>query len=338
MSSPSTLALFSAKPYDRQYFDAVCAAHNLPLTLTYFEPHLDASTVALAKGFDAVCAFVNDHCDAAVLAALAENNIRTLALRCAGFNNVDLTVAKQYGIQVVRVPAYSPHAVAEHAVALMMSLNRHTHRAYNRVREGNFNLNGLVGFDFYGKTVGVIGTGKIGVVLGTIMRGFGCRVLASDPYENPEAVAAGMTSVDLPTLFAESDIISLHCPLTPQTRHLINAETLAQMKPGVMIINTSRGATVDTQAVIEALKLGQVGALGLDVYEEEEALFFEDLSSQVIQDDTFSRLLTFPNVMITGHQAFLTREALTNIATTTLTNVVQCLQGQPCANQVPYPV
>ena len=269
-----------------------------------------------------------------MLAALARQGTRLIALRCAGFNNVDLAAAREVGLTVVRVPTYSPHAVAEHTLGLVLALNRKIHRAYARVREGNFALDGLLGFDLYGQTVGVVGTGQIGAVVARIMGGFGCRILAHDPFPNPECVALGARYVALPELFADSDIITLHCPLTPQTRHLINAQALQQMKPGVMLINTSRGALIDTPSVTEALKSGKIGYLGLDVYEEEADLFFEDLSNIVLQDDIFARLLTFPNVIITGHQAFFTRNALERIAKTTLANITTFEQSLASPNEI----
>lgn len=324
------VAVFSAKPYDIKSFDET--NQNYLHELVYFEAHLNSSTVGLAQGFEAVCVFPNDSLDAEVVKKLSQQGIKLIALRCAGYNNVDLTAVLETGMKVVRVPAYSPQAVAEHAVALMMTLNRKTHKAYNRVREGNFSLEGLMGFDMYGKTVGVVGTGKIGIEAARIIKGFGCSIVAYDPYPNRECQDLGVEYTSLTELCAKSDIITLHCPLTPDTYHLINSETIALMKKGVMIINTSRGAIVDTNAIITALKSGQIGYLGIDVYEEEGDLFFEDLSSQIIHDDVFTRLLTFPNVLITGHQAFLTKEALRNIADTTLTNIRQIETGEPCAN------
>lgn len=326
------VAVFSTKPYDRRFLEAANTAHGHELV--FFEPRLTEVTTALARGFPAVCAFVNDQMNATVLAELARSGTRLIALRSAGFNNVDLVAADELDLTVVRVPAYSPHAVAEHALGLILTLNRKFHRSYNRVREGNFALDGLLGFDLYGTTVGIVGTGKIGAVFARIMNGFGCHLLAFDPYRNPECEAIGVRYVSLPDLFAQSDIISLHCPLTPETYHLINASTTAQLKPGVMLINTSRGALIDATAAIEALKTGQIGYLGLDVYEEEADLFFEDLSDKLIQDDVFARLLTFPNVLITGHQAFFTRNALERIAETTLQNITAFEQGQPLANQI----
>ena len=304
------------------------------LSPQFEEIHLNARTAALAEGYDAVSVFVNDQVDAQVIESLAGLGVRFIALRCAGYNNVDLDAAKRCSIQVVRVPAYSPYAVAEHAAALLLGLNRHIHKAYNRVREGNFSLDGLVGFDLHGKSVGVIGTGTIGQVFCSIMRGFGSQVLAFDPYPNQTLVDAGVSYVELDELYSCSDVISLHCPLTPQTHHLIDDAAIAKTKPGVLLINTSRGGLVDTQSVIKGLKSGHLGGLALDVYEEEADLFFEDLSDQVIADDDLMRLTTFPNVIITGHQAFLTREALQNIAQTTVSNLTLLAQAQPCDNQL----
>jgi D-lactate dehydrogenase len=278
--------------------------------------------------------FINDDVSEATLRILADLGVRMVALRCAGFNNVDLAVAKELGITIARVPAYSPYAVAEHAVGLIMMLNRRLYRAYNRVREDNFSLNGLLGFDMHSKTVGVVGTGKIGQCFAQIINGFGCKILAYDVRPNQDCLNMGVTYVELPELFAQSDIISLHCPLLPATHYMINAESIQQMKPGVMLINTSRGALVDTRAVIEGIKLGQIGYLGTDVYEEEEDLFFRDLSNTIIQDDTFQLLQSFSNVVITAHQAFFTREALSNIAETTLSNISDVAAGKPCPNEV----
>jgi len=325
-------AIFSTKPYDRLFLEAA----NAPLghELVFFEPHLTRETHPLAGGFPAVCVFVNDQLDATVLATLARQGTRLIALRCAGFNNVDLAAAREAGLTVVRVPTYSPHAVAEHTIGLVLALNRKIHRAYARVREGNFALDGLLGFDLYGQTIGIVGTGQIGAVVAQIMSGFGCRILAHDPFPNPECEALGAQYVALPKLFADSDVITLHCPLTPQTRHLIDARALQQMKPGVMLINTSRGALIDTLPVTEALKSGKIGYLGLDVYEEEADLFFEDLSNSLLQDDIFARLLTFPNVIITGHQAFFTRNALERIAETTLANITTFEQRLTSPNEI----
>jgi D-lactate dehydrogenase len=326
------VAVFSTKAYDRRFLEAANADRRHELV--FFEARLTADTAVLATGFPAVCAFVNDQLDEKTLKALAEQEIRLIALRSAGFNHVDLTAATELGLTIVRVPAYSPYAVAEHAIGLILTLNRKIHRAYNRVREGNFSLDGLLGFDLHGKTVGIVGTGKIGVIVAQILKGFGCQLLTYDLYPNPECEALGAKYVELPELFAASDIITLHCPLTPETYHLINDQALEQMKPGVMLINTSRGALVDTEAVIGALKSRKIGYLGLDVYEQESDLFFEDLSEEVIQDDVFQRLLTFPNVLITGHQAFFTENALKNIAETTLSNITDIEQGRPCPNQI----
>lgn len=312
------VAVFSTKRYDREYLGgAIGEAHEV----LYLEARLDVTTAGLAAGSEAVCVFVNDDASRAVLERLAAGGSRFLVLRSAGYNHVDLVAARELGLRVARVPGYSPHAVAEHAVALMLTLDRKIHRAYARVREGNFSLEGLLGFDMHLRTVGIIGTGKIGLAVAQILRGFGCRLLGHDSYRNPECVALGVEYVALDRILAEADILTLHCPLTPETHHLIDAETLAMTKPGVMIINTSRGGLIDTPAVIEALKDGTVGHLGLDVYEEETDLFFEDLSGTVIQDDVFSRLLTFPNVIVTGHQAFFTRNALEQIADTTAANL-----------------
>jgi len=330
------IGFFSTKPYDKTSFMNANAALAKPQRheLIFFEAALTPQTCGLAEQIDAVCVFVNDQIDAHLLRCLAGRGVKVVALRCAGFNQVDLAAAHAMGIVVVRVPAYSPYAVAEHAVALMLTLNRHTHRAYNRVREGNFALNGLLGFDLYGKTMGIIGTGRIGTVLARIMTGFGCKVLACDQVENAECRQLGVRYVEPTALFQQSDIISLHCPLTPTTRHLINQHCIALMKPGVMLINTGRGALIDTSAVIAALKTGQIGALGLDVYEQEELIFFEDHSNEIIQDDALERLLTFPNVLITSHQGFFTREALAAIAETTLSNLSQIEQHAACPNRL----
>ncbi|KAM3093138.1 2-hydroxyacid dehydrogenase [Phormidesmis sp. 146-35] len=326
------VAVFNTKPYDRQFL--ITANYDYEHDLVFLEPRLSPETALLAKGFPAVCVFVNDQLDAHVLEILASHGTRLIALRCAGFNNIDLKAAVKLKLRVVRVPAYSPHAVAEHTIGLMLTLNRKIHRAYNRVREGNFSLEGLLGFDLHDRTIGIVGTGKIGQIVAQIMQGFGCRVLAYDVHPNPICEATGAKYVDLTKLLTDSDVITLHCPLTPETHHLINQTTIAQMKKGVMLINTSRGALIDTTAVIHGLKSQKVGSLALDVYEQEADLFFEDLSDQIIQDDLFERLLTFPNVLITAHQAFFTKEALQNIAETTLSNISEIEQGQTCANQV----
>ena len=326
------VAFFSTKPYDQTSFQRANQAFDHELT--FFEARLNAATAALAEGFPAVCVFINDQLEATTLREIAATGTKLIALRCAGFNNVDLDAAKDLGLTVVRVPAYSPYAVAEHAVGLILMLNRKLYRAYNRVRDDNFALNGLLGFDLHNKTVGVVGTGKIGQCFAQIMNGFGCKLLAYDLYQNPACLEMGVQYVDLPDLLAQSDIISLHCPLLPATQYMINRDSLQSIKPGAMLINTSRGALVDTQAVIEALKSGRVGYFGTDVYEEEENLFFEDLSGTVIQDDTFQLLQSFPNVVITAHQAFFTEEALGNIAETTLTNISTVEAGKPCDNKV----
>ena len=326
------VAVFSTKPYDRTSLASANRDHGHHLT--FLEPRLAPETAMLAGGYPAVCPFVNDELSEKVLETLAGEGVRLIALRSAGFNHVDLRAAFNLGITVARVPAYSPHAVAEHAVGLILTLNRRFHRAYARVREGNFALDGLLGFDLHGKTVGVVGTGRIGEAFARIRAGFGCRLLASDPDAREEIRQLGAEYVSLDELLAQSDIISLHLPLNPSTHHLIDRAALARAKPGVMLINTSRGGLVDTPAVIEALKDERIGALGLDVYEEEEALFFEDLSDMVIHDDVFARLLTFPNVVVTGHQGFFTREALSNIAETTLSNITAFERGSGTIHSV----
>lgn len=319
------VAVFNSKSYDEEFLNdansAECKKGGHSHELVYFKPHLSVDTCALAFGFEGVCAFVNDELSRDVLTKLAGNGTRLIALRCAGFNNIDLNAADDLGIMVTRIPSYSPHGVAEHAVALILALNRKIHRAYNRVRDGNFSLEGLMGFELYGKTIGILGTGKIGLNMVRIMRGFGMEVLACDPCQNLECAAMGGRYVYLSELWEKSDIISAHVPLTPETHHMIDAQALTHMKRGVMIINTSRGGIIDTGAVINGLKSGQIGFLGLDVYEEEGDLFFEDLSEKIIQDDYFMRLLTFPNVIVTGHQAFFTETALHNIAATTIRNI-----------------
>jgi len=320
------IAFFNAKPYDRRFFDEANRAHGH--RITYLEPRLCLETAPLAEGFEAVCAFVNDVLDRRALATLAAGGTRLVALRSAGFNHVDLAAADEFDITVMRVPAYSPHSVAEHTVGLMLALDRRIHRAHARVREGNFALDGLLGRELRSRTVGIVGTGKIGAAVARIVHGFGCRILASDVAPNPEVDALGAEYVARDVLLAGSDIVTLHCPLTPDTMHLIDGETIGLMRNGVMLINTSRGALIDTPAVIEGLKEGTIGSLGLDVYEEEADLFFEDLSDRVIQDDVFSRLLTFPNVIVTGHQAFFTEEALQAIAETTLDNVSAFGRGE----------
>jgi D-lactate dehydrogenase len=319
--------LYSSQTYDRDSFLSAQVPAEIEL---HFQPaRLTLDTVALADQYPVVCAFINDDLSAPVLERLAAGGTKLIALRSAGFNHVDLPTAQRLGLGVVRVPAYSPHAVAEHAVALILSLNRHLHRAYNRTRDGDFTLHGLTGFDLVGKTVGVVGTGQIGATFARIMAGFGCQLLAYDPYPDPQVEALGARYLPLDQLLAEAQIVSLHCPLNEQTRHLINFESLYRMQRGAMLINTGRGALVDTPALIEALKSGQLGYLGLDVYEEEAQLFFEDRSDQPLQDDVLARLLTFPNVVVTAHQAFLTKEALGAIAQTTLDNITQWAAGTP---------
>ena len=321
------IAVFSTKSYDEYFLEQANREHDHGHELSFFEPRLVEETVSLAQGYRAVCPFVNDQLDATVLEVLKQGGTELVALRSAGFNHVDLEAADELGLCVSRVPAYSPNAVAEHTLALLLGLNRRIARAYNRVRDGNFSLEGLLGFDLHGKTVGIIGTGRIGVVFAELLQGFGCTVLAFDPYPS-EAAKRVVTYVPLEELFQRSHVVSLHCPLTPETHHLINSQSVSQMRDGVMLINTSRGRLVDTLAVIDGLKSGRIGSLALDVYEEEENLFFQDLSEQVILDDAFTRLLTFPNVLITGHQAFFTREALTSIAETTLANVTAFEKGE----------
>lgn len=327
------VAFFDTRRYDQESFDAQNA--DFGHSLTYFEPRLTESTASLARGFEVVCSFVNDRVDAAALEVLAGAGVRLIALRSAGYNHVDLAAAARLGLPVVRVPEYSPHAVAEHAVGLVLALNRKIHRASARVREWNFSLEGLVGFDLYGKTVGIVGTGRIGAAAARVFAGFGCQVLAYDARPNAGLLEhPSIRAAELTALYAESDIVSLHVPLTPQTHHLIDAAAIARMKPGVMLINTSRGALIDSRALVDALKSGRVGSAGLDVYEEEEGVFFHDLSDRVLQDDVLARLLTFPNVLVTAHQAFLTREALTQIARITLANISAFARGLPLENQV----
>lgn len=318
-------AVFSTKQYDRDFFDRLNTSGNNQLT--YFDASLNTNTVNLAAGYGAVCVFVNDTIDKAVIEKLHETGIKLIALRCAGFNNIDLAAAKDKNIKVLRVPAYAPQAIAEHAVALILTLNRKTHKAYNRIRENNFSLEKLVGFNLHGKTVGVIGTGRTGAAFCTIMQGFGCKVIANDIKESGELKSKGVNYVSFNELLQASDIISLHCPLNPQTHHLINAAAFSTMKDGVMLINTSRGAVVDTQQAIQVLKTGKLGYLGIDVYEQEENLFFKDLSESIIQDDVIARLMSFPNVLVTAHQGFFTKEALEQIVTTTLQNITDFENG-----------
>ncbi|WP_336852709.1 2-hydroxyacid dehydrogenase [Pseudescherichia vulneris] len=326
------LAVYSTKQYDKKYLQQVNESYQYDLE--FFDFLLTEKTAKTAHDCDGVCIFVNDDGSRPVLEELKKHGVKFIALRCAGFNNVDLDAAKELGLRVVRVPAYSPEAVAEHAVGMMMTLNRRIHRAYQRTRDANFSLEGLTGFTMHGKTAGVIGTGKIGIAALRILKGFGMRLLASDPYPSAAALELGVEYVDLPTLFANADVITLHCPLTPENYHLLNHDSFAQMKDGVMIINTSRGGLVDSQAAIEALKTQKIGALGMDVYENERDLFFEDKSNDVIQDDVFRRLSACHNVLFTGHQAFLTAEALISISQTTLENLRQLESGDPCPNEL----
>jgi len=326
------IAVFSAKRYDREFLTAAnaTAGHQL----RFFDEMLSEDSVALAAGNEAVCIFVNDKADAGVLKALAAGGTRLVALRCTGFNNVDLKAAAELGLKAVRVVTYSPYSVAEHAVALLQAINRKIHRAYNRTRDSNFALDGLMGFDLNGKTVAVIGTGKIGCVFTKIMLGFGCRVIGYDKYPSDAFLALGATYAQPGEIGAMADIISLHCPLTPETHHIVNADTLARAKRGALLINTSRGGLIDTDAAIEALKTGQLGGLAIDVYEQEADLFFRDLSNTIVTDDSFQRLLSFPNVIVTGHQAFFTEEAITTICQTTIESVSEFAAGQPLSNEI----
>lgn len=328
------VAVFSSKPYDQNYFEKYNKSHKHELA--FFDTNLNAQTTNLTRDFEAVCVFVNDKLNAEVIEKLAKNKIRLIALRCAGFNNVDLEAAEKYNIKVTRVPAYSPQAVAEHALSLILTLNRKTHKAYNRIKEGNFSLHGLIGFDLYDKTVGVIGTGKIGMAFCKIMLGLGCDVLAYDVNPQEALKKDGVTYVSLDKLYQKADIISLHCPLMPATKHIINDKSISKMKNHVMIINTSRGALIDTEAVIENLKEKKIGYVGIDVYEQEEEIFFEDRSEQIIEDDTLIRLISFPNVLITSHQAFLTDEALTEIAQTVLQNIHDFEKNKPLVNEINF--
>ena len=328
---PTHVAVFSAKPYDQAYLTQMADER---VSLCFYEMVLNPMTAALAKDAEVVSAFVNDDISAETLKILAENGTRLIALRCAGVNQVDLTAADKLGITVVNVPAYSPYAVAEHTIALMLALSRKIPRAYNRVRDGNFSLDGLLGFDFFGKTAGIIGGGKIGLLVAERLRAFGCQVLIYEPHNAILAKQAGFDVVTLDSLLGQSDIISLHCPLNDATHHIINAASLRLTKPGVMLINTSRGALLDTVAVLDALKALHIGYLGIDVYEQEGSLFFEDHSTDIIQDDIFQRLLTFPNVLVTGHQAYFTWEALQHIAQTTLQNIDDFMTGNALKNRV----
>jgi len=326
------VTFFSTQAYDRRSFDE----HNrdYAFNIKYLDVQLNEQTAALAKGADAVCAFVNDRINGTIMRHLSDAGVKVIALRCAGFNNVDLAAAKQFNLKVVRVPAYSPNAVAEHAVAMIMALNRKTHKAYNRIREQNFSLNGLLGFDLHGKTVGVIGTGNIGMVFCRIMLGFGCKVVAFDVQENEHLTASGVQYLPLNEVLSASNIISLHCPLNEHTRYIINQDSIEKMQEHVMLINTSRGGLIDTKAVVKGLKSGKIGSLGIDVYEQEEDLFFRDLSDTIIEDDVISRLSSFPNVLITAHQGFFTKEALAEIAETTLSNLKAFKNGEKLVNEI----
>ena len=326
------VGIFSAKPYDIDHFDRV--NQTFGLQIEYFDYRLCLQTVRLAHGFDAVCAFVNDSLGDEVLTELSKNGTKVIAMRCAGFNNVDLEVAKKLNLRVVNVPSYSPESVAEHTVALMLTLNRKVHKAYQRTRDANFSLSGLVGFNMQHRNVGVIGTGRIGLATIKVLLGFGCHVYAHDPYPNHAVLELGVKYVSLEEIFSVCDIISLHCPLTSENHHLLNRDSFSRMKPGVMVINTSRGGLLNALDAIEALKTGQLGSLGLDVYENEKELFFEDKSNEVIQDDVFRRLSACHNVIFTGHQAFLTEEALSAIAFTTLTNITQLSSVEHCLNEL----
>lgn len=327
------IVVFSAHAYDKRFLNEANQSEVAPFNLAFHDVGLSMETVAFAQGSDAVCIFVNDVANGPVIEALHTLGVKGIFLRCAGFNNVDLEMAQKLGLLVARVPAYAPEAVAEHTVALMMTLNRNTHRAYNRVREGNFTLNGLLGMTLHGKTVGIIGTGKIGLAVAKIMKGFGCHILGFDPAPSPEFLAIG-EMLELESLLQRSDVVTLHCPLFEHNRHLINSERLALMKPGAMLINTSRGALIDTRAVIAGLKSRRLGALAIDVYEQESALFFHDRSSEIIDDDIFQRLMTFPNVLVTGHQGFFTSEALREIADVTFQNLNCFAKGTDCPNAV----
>jgi len=324
------ITFFSAKPYDKESFNK--QNEQFGFELEYYETHLGPHIINAVENTDAVCVFVNDRVNTQVIESLAKKGVKVIALRCAGFNNVDLQTAKANGIKVCRVPAYSPEAVAEHAVAMLLTLNRKTHKAYNRVREQNFSLNGLLGFDVHNKTVGVIGTGNIGKAFCKIMLGFGCKVIGYDVAANKELENLGVKFVPITEILKQSDIISLHCPLNDQTQHIVNSNSIAFMKKGVMLINTSRGGLIDTKAVIDALKSKHIGYLGIDVYEQEEKLFFRDLSANIIEDDTIQRLMSFPNVLVTAHQAFFTTEALQQIADVTLNNVKDIIAGKNLAN------
>lgn len=324
------IAFFSTQTYDRDFFENKSDKHHFE----FFETRLKKNTVQLAEGYDGVCVFVNDNMNADMLKKLSDMNVGLVALRCAGFNNVDLKAADKYNIRVMRVPAYSPEAVAEHAMALIMTLARKTHKSYNRVRDGNFSLERLTGFNIHKKTIGVVGTGKIGQAFIRIANGFGTNVIAYDKYPSEDLIHKGVEYMKLEDVLSRSDILSLHCPLTPETNHLINKDTLAKMKKGAMLVNTSRGKLVDTSAVIESLKEDHLGSLGIDVYEQEEKLFFRDLSEVIIRDDQIARLMLFPNVLITAHQGFFTKESLEEITRITLKNFDDYESGRSTENEV----
>lgn len=326
------VAMFSTKDYDREYFERYGVHQDFQIE--YFDTSLTNRTVSLTKGFEVICVFVNDHLDKKTLKAIHDNGVRLIAFRCAGFNNIDLEAAKRYQIRVVRVPAYSPEAVAEHSMALILTLNRKTHKAYNRIREGNFSLHKLIGFNLHQKTVGVVGTGNIGAAFCRIVKGFGCRILAYDLYPSEILISEGVEYKSLEELFAQSDILSLHCPLTSETQHLINKQAIDTMKKGIMLINTSRGGLIKTSEVIDALIQQKIGYLGIDVYEQEENLFFKDLSEDIIPDEDLLRLNSFPNVLITAHQAYFTKESMTEIAITTLNNIKAFQLGWALENEI----
>ena len=329
------VAVFSAEPYDREFLNAANNNTKAGHELIYFDTRLEPKTAALVHGCQGICAFVNDDLGQATLKVLADRGVKLIALRCTGFNNVDLSLAKELGIKVTRVTSYSPYSVAEFAAGMIQTLNRKIHKSYDRTREDNFSLKGLMGFDLHGRTVGIIGTGKIGMIFAQIVNGFGCNLLAYDLYPNSKFEAMDNAHyVELSELFANSDIISLHCPLTEENHHLINEKTIAQMKQGMMLINTSRGALIDTKAVIKGIKSGKIGHLGIDVYEDEKDIFFHDLSDTIIQDDTFQLLQSYPNVLITSHQAYFTENAMNDIANTTIENMTDFEQGNPLKNEI----
>jgi D-lactate dehydrogenase len=330
----TTVTMYSARTYDRESFEEARETRGDDVDFAWIESRLDVETARLAAGSDIVCAFVNDDLSAPVLRELSDVGVEAIALRCAGFNNVDLDAAADLDMRVVRVPAYSPNAVAEHTLALILALNRKIHRAHNRVRDGNFRLDGLVGFDLAGTTVAVVGTGRIGAIVARLLWHLRCEVLAVDEWQDPHLLELGVEYTSWEDACARAQIITLNCPLTEDTHHLIDAEAIERMQPGVMLVNTGRGPLIDTSAVVDGLKTGKIGSVALDVYEEEGPLFFEDRSTEILHDDTFARLLTFHNVLITAHQAFLTQEALEAIATTTLDNIAAVRDDEPTENEV----